>query len=182
MDVKIKEFAALQGVSESIVYRHIRQHREELGENIIKKAKATWITDAGQAFLRTLMLEAPMAISESADRMEIARLQREVNELKDKLIAKHEEKDVLQAQLWALSEAKRQLESHSAEQGDALQTAKNEAGEALSRLAEVEEKLARAEKERDDAMAQAEAMNQRAEALNQLDFFSKIAWIFRKGE
>lgn len=60
MLLRVKDFASERGVSESIIYRHIRNHREELGENVYKKGKSTYITEEGQAFIRSLMFDQPV--------------------------------------------------------------------------------------------------------------------------
>ena len=60
MLLRVKDFASERGVSESIIYRHIRNHREELGENVYKEGKSTYITEEGQAFIRSLMFDQPV--------------------------------------------------------------------------------------------------------------------------
>lgn len=82
MDMKVKDFAASMGVTESIVYRHIRNHREELGDGVIKKPKATWLTDAAQELLRGLMVQPPApVIGDAQTAQELAQAQAEINRL-----------------------------------------------------------------------------------------------------
>ena len=164
----------------------VRQHREELGDTVVKKAKATWITDAGQAYLRSLMVETPIVVSEAADRQEIERLRSQIDGLKDKLIDRLEEMEALRKEVAALSDAKLQLEAHDARREAALQEAEKAAQERYSeameaikdlddekkKVADLEAALARAEKERDDARAQNYALKRRG----------LFARMFRKGE
>lgn len=89
MQLLVKDFAKELGCSDSIVYRHIRNHREELGDRIIKKAKQTWITEEGQEFIRSLMIQQPIVISEAGFSQSLEQLERENSVLKDKLIAMH---------------------------------------------------------------------------------------------
>lgn len=82
--ITVKDFAKQQGCGESIVYRHIRQHREELGDMVQKLNRKTWLTDEGQEFIRGLMIQQPLVVSETSD--EIARLKEENERLKDALL------------------------------------------------------------------------------------------------
>ena len=86
MHLKVKDFASQQGVSESIIYRHIRQHREELGEGVIKKPKATWLTDEAQDYLRSLMVQPPPpVIGDSQMAQELAEAEAENKRLSREL-------------------------------------------------------------------------------------------------
>lgn len=82
MQLKVKDFAAQQGVSESIVYRHIRQNREALGDRIVKAAKATWITDEGQDYLRNLMIQNPIVIGDSKMAEDLAEAKEQIEQLR----------------------------------------------------------------------------------------------------
>ena len=99
MQLLVKDFAKELGCSDSIVYRHIRNHREELGDRIIKKAKQTWITEEGQEFIRGLMIQQPIVISEAGFTQSLEQLDRENSVLKDKLIAMHETLQAAQLQI-----------------------------------------------------------------------------------
>jgi len=99
MQLLVKDFAKELGCSDSIVYRHIRNHREELGDRIIKKAKQTWITEEGQEFIRGLMIQQPIVISEAGFAQSLEQLERENSVLKDKLIAMHETLQAAQLQI-----------------------------------------------------------------------------------
>ena len=88
MQLKVKDFAKQQGVSESIIYRHIRQNRESLGDRVIKKAKATWITEEGQDYLRNLMIQPPPPVVGDAQTAEdLAQAEQEIERLRKKLEA-----------------------------------------------------------------------------------------------
>lgn len=68
--ITVKDFAKMQGCSETIIYRHIRNHKTELGEDIQKANGKTWITDQGVEFLRSLMMKDPIVISDNSDEVE----------------------------------------------------------------------------------------------------------------
>lgn len=113
MQLLVKDFAKELGCSDSIVYRHIRNHREELGDRIIKKAKQTWITEEGQEFIRGLMVQQPIVVSEAGFAQSLEQLEKENSVLKDKLITMHE---TLQAAQLQIEEGKRaQLALEAAE-------------------------------------------------------------------
>ena len=115
MDMKVKEFAAQMGASDSIIYRHIRNHREELGGWIVKKAKATWLTDEAQEFIRGLMIQQPIVVNEGAAPFmeELEQLRERIRLLEDRI----ERKDVLIDQLQQREAAKdKQLEDAASKQ------------------------------------------------------------------
>lgn len=85
MDLKIKDFAAAQGVSESIIYRHIRQHKEALGDRVIKRGNATWLTEEGQEYIRGLMIQQPIVVGDTEVYRKVDALQAEVLRLHEKL-------------------------------------------------------------------------------------------------
>ncbi len=98
MDLKIKDFAAAQGVSESIIYRHIRQHKEALGDRVIKRGNATWLTEEGQEYIRGLMIQQPIVVGDAETQREVERLREEVLRLHEKL---ESTQDALRASLQA---------------------------------------------------------------------------------
>lgn len=104
MDMKVKDFAAQLGVSDSIIYRHIRNHREELENWVLKKAKATWLTDEAQEFIRNLMVQQPIVVNEGAAPFleEMEQLRERIRLLENRI----ERKDVLIDQLQQREAAK----------------------------------------------------------------------------
>lgn len=98
MDLKIKDFAAAQGVSESIIYRHIRQHKNALGDRVVKRGNATWLTDEGQEYIRGLMIQQPIVVGDAETQREVERLKEEVLRLHEKL---ESTQDALRASLQA---------------------------------------------------------------------------------
>ena len=111
MQLLVKDFAKELGCSDSIVYRHIRNHREELGDRIIKKAKQTWITEEGQEFIRGLMVQQPIVVSEAGFAQSLEQLEKENSVLKDKLIAMHETLQAAQLQIEEGKQAQLALEA-----------------------------------------------------------------------
>lgn len=88
MLLKVKDFATERCVSESIIYRHIRNHREELGENVFKKGKSTYITEEGQAFIRSLMFDQPAGdVIDSTLTQKIEKLEAELKEKQNYITA-----------------------------------------------------------------------------------------------
>lgn len=90
MDLKVKDFASQHGVSESIIYRHIRQHKEALGDRVVRRGNATWLTDEGQDYIRGLMTQQPVVVGDTAQIYEVEELRRTVSTLQDKLIGAQE--------------------------------------------------------------------------------------------
>ena len=89
--ITIKDFAAQQGCSETIVYRHIRNHKEALGDRVQKTHGKTWLTDEGAEYIRSLMTQAPIVVSETSDLVkyleeENKQLLQALNAAKDKII------------------------------------------------------------------------------------------------
>lgn len=120
MRVKVKDFALSKGVSASIVYRHIREHREELGDSVIKEPKATWLTDEAQNYLSSLMVSNPIVIGDSEHLRELEELRakcdslRELIDKKDDYIVRLLEKlDNNSEELLQLKEERLRIEAES---------------------------------------------------------------------
>lgn len=175
MQLLVKDFAKELGCSDSIVYRHIRNHREELGDRIIKKAKQTWITEEGQEFIRGLMIQQPIVISEAGFAQSLEQLERENSVLKDKLITMHETLQAAQLQIEEGRRAQLALEASRVEK-EALQTARDEY------QAKAEQTALEAAQERQRAEeAEAEAQRLREELDRPLSFLERLRGR-RKGE
>lgn len=65
--ISVKEFAFENKVSESIVYRHIRNHKEALGENVQRQHGRTWLTDEGVSFIKSLMTQQTIVREKAND-------------------------------------------------------------------------------------------------------------------
>lgn len=116
MQLKVKDFAAQMGVSESIIYRHVRQNQEELGDWVIKKPKATWLTDEAQDFIRNLMIQTPpVAVTDVQTAAELAEARKEIERLHKELEAALKEAKELQGVrgLLAAAETERKLLAES---------------------------------------------------------------------
>lgn len=157
MDVKVKDFAVMQGVSESIIYRHIRNNRELLGENVVKKAKATWITDEGQEILRKFMVETPIVLKDQKDMEKVRSLEAENKELLLQLVEQGKTIQALQEeryQLAAKAERLALMEASERERKQELDEFKQEATEAVRR-AEAADRALVAERETREAAEKA---------------------------
>lgn len=168
--ITIKDFAAQQGCSETIVYRHIRNHKDALGDRVQKAHGKTWLTDEGAEYIRSLMTQAPIVVSETSDIVkgleeENKQLLQALNAAKDKIIelteqngqlaievkktelleadnaAKDKEKEILEG---FIADAKAEIEAQKAENGD-LSRANEELGQ----------KVAQAEKTAQEANTEA---------------------------
>lgn len=77
--ISVRDFANQQGCGESIIYRHIRNHKKELGDRVQKSHGKTWLTDEGAEYIRSLMKQQPVVVSEEDPRVKI--LEEEKREL-----------------------------------------------------------------------------------------------------
>ncbi len=145
MQLLVKDFAQDMGCSQSIIYRHIRNHAEELGDMVIKESKRTWITDKGQEFIRKLMVQQPIVINDSTVSADLEQLKRENSDLKDKLIIALESLD-----------RAHQLIENDLSQKIELEAARSEALQAATDCNQYRERAEQAEQE-------AAAQRQRAE-------------------
>ena len=83
--ITVKDFAAQNGCSETIVYRHIRNHKEALGDRVQKAHGKTWLTDDGADYIRGLMTHAAPAVSDADPR--VAKLEADNEDLRRQLDA-----------------------------------------------------------------------------------------------
>lgn len=181
--IKVQDFARECGVTDRAIHKHLKTYAAELNGLYERRGpNGTWLTEAACDILRGKLRQQPLVMGD-AD-----------------LVARNAELDIEVRRLWAaLADAEHRagtnaeaagkvalLEAHNASQEAQIsslseelgktkvqvQMAQNEAGDALSRLAEVEERLAQVEKERDEAREQNEALKRRG----------LFARMFRKGE
>lgn len=83
--ITVKDFAAQYGCSETIVYRHIRNHKDALGDRVQKQHGKTWLTDEGAEYIRGLMSHAAPAVYDEDPR--VAKLEAEKEDLRRQLDA-----------------------------------------------------------------------------------------------
>lgn len=104
--ISVKDFAIKCKASESIIYRHIRKHREELGENVYKAHGRTWLTPEGESFISNLMTQQTVIFEKASD--ELLSLRRQLDEKNTTIEMLKETGRVLQMkydeQLLAISE------------------------------------------------------------------------------
>ena len=81
--ISVRDFANQQGCGESIIYRHIRNHKTALGDRVQKSHGKTWLTDEGAEYIRGLMKQQPLVVSEGDPRVAI--LEAEKKELEAQL-------------------------------------------------------------------------------------------------
>ena len=82
--ITIKDFAKERGCSESIIYRHIRNNREALGDNVVRENNKTWLTDEGAEYIRGLMIQPPPPALLDED-PRVKRLEKELADAKEQL-------------------------------------------------------------------------------------------------
>lgn len=87
----VKEFAAKQGVTPAIIYRHIQKHSDKLEGLIIKRPRQTLLTDEAQEYIRSLMVDRTLVVASEASYLaQIDKLREERDLLSQKLIAAQE--------------------------------------------------------------------------------------------
>lgn len=83
--IKLQDFAKRQGVTDRQIQRHLKKHEEALSGHFERRgANGTWLDDFAQDYIRDLMKQQPLVVSETSD--EIARLKEENEHLKDALL------------------------------------------------------------------------------------------------
>lgn len=174
MQLKVKDFASEMGVSESIVYRHIRQHREDLGDRVIKKAKATWITDEGQQYLRNLMIqhEPSVVLRDHPDWTEL-------NEKIKTLEASAQKQAEAHAAVVKMLAEERERADQLAVQAAKVQLLEAAAADREKSLAEAQEKAAKALAEADVIRKALEEEQAKVAAMKGRNLIERI---MRKGE
>lgn len=153
--ITIKDFAREQGCGESIVYRHIRNHKEELGDRVQKVHGRTWLTDDGVNYIKNLMTQH-MAVEEKAA-PEVLSLQKQLVEkdvtikAQDAVIEAYKLKfEQYEADKKLLAERKDKIDALEAQNGDLR--ADNE---------KLGQKVAKAEKTAQEANTELERERQR---------------------
>lgn len=139
MEITAKEFAAQQGVSDSIIYRHIRNHKEALGDRVFKRGKATWLTEEGQAYIKELMTMQPLIIKDNSKEIEDLKeenkaLLQALNAAKDKIIELTNQNASLSIQTAKIE----LLEAENAKSEERVQAAESRAQAAEQKVAEFE--------------------------------------------
>lgn len=82
MVLLVKDFAAQQGVSTAVVYKHLKKHQTELEGLVIKKPKQTLLTDEAQEYLKSIMLDRTvLSVTDAAQAKRVAELEAENKEL-----------------------------------------------------------------------------------------------------
>lgn len=82
MVLLVKDFAAQQGVSTAVVYKHLKTHQAELEGLVIKKPKQTLLTDEAQEYLKSIMLDRTvLSVTDAAQAKRVAELEAENKEL-----------------------------------------------------------------------------------------------------
>lgn len=78
----VKDFAAQQGVSPAMIYKHLKNHQADLEGLVIKKPKQTLLTDEAQEYLRGIMLDRTvLSVTDAAQAKRIAELEAENKDL-----------------------------------------------------------------------------------------------------
>ena len=187
--VRLTDFAEQNRITARTVQLHIQANATELEGHVDRRGKnGTWLDEFAVNFLLGVIrlpskddVVVP-TLREAALMAQVAEANLKWAEAERRAGANAEAAGKVSLLEAHNAEQKDQISALSIELGAAkerLQASQNEAGEALSRLAAVEEKLAMAEKERDDARAENEALKQHDEAMKRRGLLARI---FRKGE
>ena len=178
MLLKVKDFATERCVSESIIYRHIRNHREELGENVYKKGKSTYITEEGQAFIRSLMFDQPAGdVIDSKLTQKIEKLEAELKEKQNYITAMeagniHKQNLINQFEQVEIPELKKEVKSL----GDQLKQIEENKQKQIDEAVEKAENLLKQklEKEHQEQVDELKRQHDRAMAAEQS---RKLGWV-----
>lgn len=139
----VKDFAAQQGVSAAVIYKHLKTHQSDLEGLVVKKPKQTLLTDEAQEYLRRIMVDRTvLSVTDVAQARRITELEVENKDLLKQLAdargslattlaelgeqkvlaataqAVERERDTARAQVTQLSQ---QLDTERAELNEALQ-------------------------------------------------------------
>lgn len=139
----VKDFAAQQGVSAAVIYKHLKTHQSDLESLVVKKPKQTLLTDEAQEYLRGIMVDRTvLSVTDVAQARRITELEVENKDLLKQLAdargslattlaelgeqkvlaataqAVERERDTARAQVTQLSQ---QLDTERAELNEALQ-------------------------------------------------------------
>lgn len=139
----VKDFAAQQGVSAAVIYKHLKTHQSDLEGLVVKKPKQTLLTDEAQEYLRGIMVDRTvLSVTDVAQARRITELEAENKELLKQLAdargslattlaelgeqkalaataqAVERERDTVRVQVTQLSQ---QLDTERAELNEALQ-------------------------------------------------------------
>lgn len=139
----VKDFAAQQGVSAAVIYKHLKTHQSDLEGLVVKKPKQTLLTDEAQEYLRGIMVDRTvLSVTDVAQARRITELEVENKDLLKQLAdargslattlaelgeqkvlaataqAVERERDTARAQVTQLSQ---QLDTERAELNEALQ-------------------------------------------------------------
>lgn len=147
--ITVKDFAKQQGCGESIVYRHIRQHREELGDMVQKLNRKTWLTDEGQEFIRGLMIQQPLTVIESSEvekelRRKLEDKQNKIELLQGFLLDAKDEIKALTDEKYALQSEKHKialLEAENENKDKLLQEAQEASQKANTELEQLKKQI-----------------------------------------
>lgn len=153
--ITVKDFAAMYGCSEAIVYRHIRNHKEDLGDRVQKEHGKTWLTDEGADYIRGLMKQAPVVVSETSE--EVARLRQQLDDANAAfqkyaaetaaLLIKASEQIALAERSEANQQRAERLEAQNADLSAELGQAKEKIAQAEKTAQEASDELTKAKEE-----------------------------------
>lgn len=138
--ISIKDFAIKNKVSESIVYRHIRNHKDDLGDRVQKAHGRTWLTPEGESFIKNLMTQQTVIYEKASDEMNS--LMRILAEKEATIEALTSERDALKTQIdikvQALEEHANSLAALEAQNGD-LRADKEKLGQKVAQAEKMAE-------------------------------------------
>lgn len=112
--IKVQDFASSKGVTPNAIYKHIRNHKDELEEHVSKQGKnGTWLDDYAQEYIDKLMISNPIVVGNSQQQAEIERLKAENDQLKNKIIGLQEKMLNMSDQLQLAASAQLLLEDRN---------------------------------------------------------------------
>lgn len=141
----VKDFAAQQGVSAAVIYKHLKTHQSDLEGLVVKKPKQTLLTDEAQEYLRGIMVDRTvLSVTDVAQARRITELEVENKDLLKQLadargslattLAELGEQKVLAATAQAVERERDTARAQVAQLSQQLDTERAELNEALQEI------------------------------------------------
>ncbi len=80
--VKVQDFAREQGVTDRAIQKHIQKHAKELDGHVQRRGKnGTWLDETAIEFIKGLMIQQPLVVSDASISAENEKLRLELERL-----------------------------------------------------------------------------------------------------
>ena len=89
--ITVKDFATSCGVSDSIIYRHIRNLKKQLEDHVIKQYGKKWLDETAQTLISQRIKQNPVVVSDGEQEKKYQELEKRNNNLQDHLMQLQDE-------------------------------------------------------------------------------------------